>query len=638
MHDDGLDSVSTYSIAEPLPAQTAHNLASPGQATDGRANSGHPGSAPVRVRVSAWLEILAAGMQCAVVFGLLLLSLFFTPVLQRVAADPGIESLSEVIEYHRAIPSFGFIAGFIALLVCGCAATALLERLPRHRLFWLLIVFVTAAQLVWIGAVQLVSYLYSDSGSLMDAAIAILQGDMAKFSPEYCTPGNEPTGCYNLPSPYAYFSWYPFQSGPLLWFVLMFKLFGVNITIIQVLNAFFVTGIVAILWRLGTAMGLRQRGLAAFTVLCGTCAPLLMYCSFVYTNIVGLFLVLAGAMLVGEALRAGHAVSCMLLTCVAFLVFGAGMLFKSTYVIVLLAALIAVCLAVVRHGRRYWLVALMLPLAWLANFISKLPIRWLEAWSGQSFGKGMPMLSWVAMGLSDPGGVAPGWWSSGPITAYQSTNGDYGEQSRIARETIMSQLSGFLSSPGEGLSFFMRKVVSEWAEPTFMTTFYSQYGASAHGFKGGLSEFVMQAGGGPVLRYENVSMSVVYMLAFIGLVALVRRMFRARNDDEQMEVVYTRSLLVVSFIGGFLCYLFWEAKGIYTLPFYLMILPLAAYGAQALLAGITSLAGVWPWSGRTTDSPSAGTTAPSPAGHPAPGASGTSRSTGAATARPRGDR
>ncbi len=36
-------------------------------------------------------------------------------------------------------------------------------------------------------------------------------------------------------------------------------------------------------------------------------------------------------------------------------------------------------------------------------------------------------------------------------------------------------------------------------------------------------------------------------------------------------------------LGGFLCYLFWEAKGIYTLPFYLLLFPLAAYGVQTIM-------------------------------------------------------
>lgn len=551
-------------------------------------NAGRAGS--VRVRIPAWLEILATGGQCAIVFALLLLSVFFTPTFLRLSADAGVESLSEVMDYHRAIPSLGFLGGCVALLICGIIATLLLSKLPRHRLFWLLITFVIVTQLVWIAAVQLVSYLYSDPGSLMDAAIAVLQGNTAKFSPDYCTPGNEPVGCYNLPSPYAYFSWYPFQSGPLLWYVLMFKLFGVNITILQVVNAFFVTGIVAMLWRFGATMGLHRNGLAALTVLCGSCAPLLMYCSFVYTNVTGLFLVMLGALLLGEALRVRHAASCAALAVAGFLLFGAGMLFKSTYVIVLLAALIAVALAVVRHGRRYWLIALTLPLAWLAKFVSGLPLKWLESWSGQSFGKGMPMLSWVSMGLSEPGGgIAPGWWGSGPINTYQMANGDYAEQSRIAKQTIVERLSELLSSPGEGTSFFARKIVSEWAEPTFMTTFYSQYGASAHGFKGGLSELVMRPDGGPVLRYENVSMSIVYLMAFVGLIALVRHMVRTRGDAEAMDVVYARSLLAIAFIGGFLCYVFWEAKGIYTLPFYLMLLPMAAYGAQALLDAVAAL-------------------------------------------------
>ena len=47
--------------------------------------------------------------------------------------------------------------------------------------------------------------------------------------------------------------------------------------------------------------------------------------------------------------------------------------------------------------------------------------------------------------------------------------------------------------------------------------------------------------------------------------------------------MFARTFLAAAFLGGFLCYVFWEAKGIYTLPFYLLLFPLAAYGVQTTI-------------------------------------------------------
>ena len=76
----------------------------------------------------------------------------------------------------------------------------------------------------------------------------------------------------------------------------------------------------------------------------------------------------------------------------------------------------------------------------------------------------------------------------------------------------------------------------------------------------------------------------MYLLAFIGLIALTRAVFRNRNEEGNADKVFVQVLLCASFLGGFLCYVLWEAKGIYTLPFYLLLVPMAAYGIQTAVA------------------------------------------------------
>ena len=63
-----------------------------------------------------------------------------------------------------------------------------------------------------------------------------------------------------------------------------------------------------------------------------------------------------------------------------------------------------------------------------------------------------------------------------------------------------------------------------------------------------------------LLRYENVAQTVTYLLAFIGLIGLLRLLIKEKFIGDDAAQVFTRVLLCASFIGSFLCYLFWEAK------------------------------------------------------------------------------
>ncbi|PWG65914.1 glycosyltransferase family 39 protein [Bifidobacterium callitrichidarum] len=563
------------------------------------------------MRLSVWLEILAISGQCAILFLLLLLSLVFTPTFISRTAHPGPDSITEVMNFNTGVPSIAFLGGLLVFLALLLVISSLLTRIPQHGALLFLLAFVTIVQFGWIFALSLTDYQYPDSASLMDAAASVLQNHPEKFDPTYCTPDNMPDGCTALPAPYAYFSWYPFQSGPLFWFIGVFAIFGIgNITAFQIINALMITALTAILWRFGTFMGLTRQGHAAFTALCCTCMPLLMYCAFVYTNIVGLCFMLAGALLVAKSLSARNTLTSALLLTAAFVVFGLGILFKTTYIIVLLAAIIAIILATLRSGARYWQILVSLPLAWLAKTISGLPIRFLESWSGQSFSKTMPMLSWIAIGLNQPKGGVPGWWGPDAVNIWTASNGDYQVQLDAARNTIHSTLSGFAVSPLSGLKFFQAKLTSEWSEPTFMTSLYSQMGHSTHNFSG-ISGMVLNPRGGLAMSYQNVAMSGLYLFAFIGVLAMIHGLVTGRHTVCDAATVYARSLLSIAFLGGFLCYVVWEAKGIYTLPFYLMLIPISAYGIQTMLTGIIHLReksaqrtkhAAWPSLGRTRGS------------------------------------
>lgn len=193
----------------------------------------------------------------------------------------------------------------------------------------------------------------------MDAADVLLKGDISQFGADDCSAGSVQRECIarGIPSAHVYFSYYPFQSGPMLWYLLVFALFGSNnILAFQIVSALAVTALVAVLWRLGGILGLNKKGHGAFTVLIATCVPLMMFAAFVYPNAVGFFITICGAWIIAEGFRMRKTWSSALAIVGGFLVCGIGIVFKSTYQIVVLAALLAVVLrfGIIAVFGNYW--------------------------------------------------------------------------------------------------------------------------------------------------------------------------------------------------------------------------------------------------------------------------------------------
>ncbi len=169
------------------------------------------------------------------------------------------------------------------------------------------------------------------------------------------------------------------------------------------------------------------------------------------------------------------------------------------------------------------------------------------------------------------------------MEAFEATNNDYEQQSQISMDFVKGRLGEFINNPSDGLRFsFFEKISSEWAEPLFMTSIYSELGKSPIIFLDWLSSRQVGQGSGMLLKYENVSQTVVYLTALIGLVMLTCAISRDWGEGGNANRVFVEVLLCASFLGGFLCYLLWEAKGIYTLPFYLLLLPMSAFGIKSV--------------------------------------------------------
>ena len=495
--------------------------------------------------------------------------------------SPDFLSITEEIIFHYGLPSIQFVAGFILLAAGTMVIGSALRRIPLRRISQALVLITLIVSLLWVLSLNAKgAFWYNDSRSLIDSSRAFLEGDYAQFDPSASDHGD------GSPEFYSYYSWYPFQTGAMLWFSLVFFFIGAgNIAGYQVINAFLTAGIVWAVWQLSKRCGFNETTLRHEALLLILCVPLYTSAAFVYPNTAGLFLVLLAVLVAVISMQTDSYPHMCLLAVAAYLIAAVAMLVKGTVIIFVIA--LTICLIVTALvNRRYWLALLCCVMFIVSHQLSSLSVVIVETVTGEQFGEGLPQLSWIAMGL-DPHSTSdnPGWWNDSAINAYALTSGDPAGQSQIAKQSILDSLTAFVQDPAMAWEFLRDKLASEWAEPSFQAFHYTHLTETNDpGFL--TSEFL-----GPrysaVLSFENVYQSIIYLFAVIGI-------FRSIAIRKAIPIGHLLCISCVSlcFLGGFGCFLLWEAKSVYTLPYVIMLIPLAASG----LSGTShALARVFRW-------------------------------------------
>lgn len=211
---------------------------------------------------------------------------------------------------------------------------------------------------------------------------------------------------------------------------------------------------------------------------------------------------------------------------------------------------------------------LALTLVFVFTF-SALPQKLYEQRVGVDYGDGIPMIAWMAMGLSE-GHAAPGWYSEEhTVTVFEESGHDRAATSKAAKAAIIGRLETFAHDPSYALHFFTQKLRSQWNEPSFGSLWLSRLFPS-FSEKGGFYRFLCESGQRRTLYFMNTFQQLVYLGVLLGILKLWRR------KDLQ------RCLLPVILLGGLLYHLLFEAKSQYAMPYFVMMIPVAAYGFHTL--------------------------------------------------------
>lgn len=364
----------------------------------------------------------------------------------------------------------------------------------------------------------------------------------------------------------AYISKSPHQIGLVVFLYALNALFGdQNVVVFQLLNAVGLMVVYKELSEISGLFGMSRRGQLLVAASGLVFFPLTMYTSLIYGNILGEAFALAAIRQELLFFRDGKKRRVMFsAVCIALSV-----MMKQNYLIFCIGMALYAFLELLRQ--RQWRIVIFAVVITAACVIEPIAPRLLVEWkTGYAMNQGMSSWSFVAMGLQENDTRAAGWYNSYNDESFLESGNDPAVQAQMAKDNIRQSLRRFASSPQEAISFFSRKTASQWNNPTFQCFWIVQSRESQIHESAWLRTFLS-------IPFSTRVIGCLNLIQFLILLGCLLHILLCRRSWRDGTV-----LLEMLFVGGFLFHLIWEAKGQYTLSYFLLLLPCAVAGYQAV--------------------------------------------------------
>ena len=478
------------------------------------------------------------------IFGIIILFLFLMSIVETSKLN-----IDEIVSYHRDFPLLHSLS-FAGVCLIGVnlkkKIRCRIQPFALYGIFFLCLSF-------WIFA----TWLYPKADQLQIMAICphVVEKNYQDFY----------LGGYLYSQPHQIFIVY-FST-------ILYVLFGKPyVFVFQFLNSFALIGIYYLLNKF--YLRLEKEGSSEiFLVISFLFLPLVFYVTFVYGTVIGLFLSLAALeslMRYMNDLRICHIVSCTILILFA-------QLFKSNYLIFLLGFIAVLILDMIKkiNFRHMFFVFVLISSLLLCN---RLMTNFTEDMTNIHSDGGVPKILFVAMGLQDSE-HGPGWWNGYHDNTFLRNGFNVEISKEIGKKKIKEELKKMRKNPLYGFSFFLRKIASEWSEPTYESIWIQQRRESGTDIPELIDRLIHN--GGRLAEAYTFYCNLYQSFLYFGTLFFVYVRWKKISLDEL--------LVPVIFIGGFLFHLFWEAKGQYTLPYCVCLLPYCISGYRESLLKLERL-------------------------------------------------
>ncbi len=309
--------------------------------------------------------------------------------------------------------------------------------------------------------------------------------------------------------------------------------------------------------------------------------PWTLYSVFIYGNVAGLFFAVMAfkyTMLYVDTCRDGGNMRVSYIAAA-----GAAMMMsvmvKSNYLIFMIALILYTIAEMLRHKN---LKIILVVCAVIAGFAVQavFPKLVIEKISGCSLNNGASSWTWVDMGLHTITGntYADGWYNSHIASLYERNDYDSKKEAQAAKIDVKEYINRYMHDHEAFTSFLSKKIASQWNNPGFQCFWITNVRSSTIEQSSLITGILSLQGGTSFMAYLNILQSVILLG---NVLYAINALFR--------KALAGAAVLPLTFIGGFIFHIFWEGKCQYTLPYFVLLLPLSVAGFYYMAKHITDL-------------------------------------------------
>lgn len=505
------------------------------------------------------VEICSAA--AVVLVGLLFMMISVYSVLQtcRFSTDnPSLESIN--FDNDSVLANIGLIVLTILGLLVLLRKKVHLSKVNTKLIVGIMLVITTILPIVWVNTVQSVAS--GETATMLATARDAALGKYDRFTTPY-------TGSY------SYYQFYPFQLGYVFFAEILFKIFGAEQTdiLLQYPNIialeFAYVGLVMV-----TKQVFHRKAVTNMTAIALiACFQPMFITTLTNGVLIGLALALWAVYFVLRYMQEDK----LLFGGLSVLLITLAVLIKYTYMVVLIAIVIALVLHVIDKLKFIALALIALMVLCPMGLQMALESAYANN-SGTDLGTRVTPTLYAYMGVTeeDSSPRYAGWFSFIGLNTLTSHQMDESAANKEAVAKIAERREQ-LSKEGRLFEFYRTKLLSEINENSFQSIWVSQ--VREHDFPEPsienpepfpkLAKSVYTGGLSRIFdRWFNYYNMIVFLGFAAGMVWLIVR--RKLNPG----VI----ILPTAVLGGLLYHTICEAKSQFMLPFFVMLIPFAVYG------------------------------------------------------------
>lgn len=467
----------------------------------------------------------------------------------------------EIIHYRNDNVVLAILFMLVTIAAVWCMQKKhLLERIPEKPLVIGMLIYVVAMSGFWAYASECIPV--ADQRSILKCVDGLIHGDYSCMSPK---------------SPDGYLQYNRHQVGLTAFLELFTRIFTageVDYQAVYRLNVLMIAGIFLGLYLVTKQLTTRKDIINLELLLSCGMFQLMMYSTFVYGIIPGLFFSVFGIyfmLKLFDVKKWYYGVLTALMCALAIIM-------KSNYMIFLIAVGATLIVKTISEKYPIYLLYLLLAVAAFTG-INTVAQNVYEKRTGIEFGDTIPNTAYLAMAMQDSS-MAPGWFNGFNHVTYRLN--DYNEEitDQISREYIRERLQEFSDEPIECLRFYYYKIISQWNEVTYECFWI---GMNEENRTRDLTPVVENIYFGKLHTAAEAVMNLYQLLLFAGT------LFYAWSLRDKADI--SKVILLLCVLGGFLFHILWEGKSQYLISYFPLLLPCTAIGMMTLTEHIRSKKG-----------------------------------------------